>query len=152
MDKTARCAEGRKWIQNKNSGEKKCVGFHCDKSIILSTIQQHSKSPSGTFFVMLWCTALVGRRNWSLLQGVFILTKETAEAQPRISTSGNVLSSFHRVLQPCEQTRCCCVLFPLRRRLCIMDTSVSYNKWQHWKNHHWSMQETKFNCKRLKRQ
>lgn len=54
MDVNAHCAEGRKWIQNKNSGGKK-IGikmcrFCCDKSIIMSTILQHSKSPSGTFF------------------------------------------------------------------------------------------------------
>lgn len=100
--------------------------FRCDKSIILSTILQHSKSPSGTFFfVMFRCTALVVLRNGSLLQGVFILTKAHAEAQPRISPSSNVLSSSLRVLHTCEETQCCYILFPLRRGLCMMDASIS---------------------------
>lgn len=70
--------------------------FRCDKSIILSTIPQHSKSPSGTFFfffVMFRCTVLVVLRDGSLLRGVFILTKAHAEAQPRISPSSTALSS-----------------------------------------------------------
>lgn len=99
MNVNTRCAVGRKWIQNKKrkKGGIKMCRFCCDKSIILSTILQHSKSPSGTFFLMFRCTVVVLVVLWdgSLLRGVFILTKAHAKAQPR-SRSSTALSSSPR--------------------------------------------------------
>lgn len=100
MNVNTRCAVGRKLIQNKKrkKGGIKMCRFCCDKSIILSTIRQHSKSPSGTFFLMFHCTVVVLVVLWdgSLLRGVFILTKAHAKAQPRISRSSTALSSSPR--------------------------------------------------------
>lgn len=76
MDMNARCAEGKKRIENKKREKKeggiKMCRFRCDKSIILSTIPQHSKSPSGTFF-FFFCNVSVhgasGAKGWELITG-----------------------------------------------------------------------------------